>query len=191
MELLLKRHVLQFVRLVCTIERAVAFPRHKPQTQYLSGFLDQADDRQIGIPFIQNLAGAFAHRRTPLIRGAGRLHNAGGADELDALNTRECVLDGFRVASTGVALQPAQHETKFLFGARRFGPKTIRDAQPRPFRRRQESAEETLQPSREHYREDGNEPSSRFFQQFHDSLDEEVEERRYSQITSSPSCMNG
>ena len=191
-EFLLKCCVLQFVRLVPATKRAVAFARHKPQIQRLSGFLDQADDRQVSMPFIQNLAGTFAHRRPPLIRGTRRLHNVGGADKRDALDTRECLLDGFRVASTGVALQPAQHETKSIIGARWVSLKTIRDAQPHPLRRRQELVEEPLQPSREHSYEDAADPNNRLFQQFHYSLDGQGN-HRYSQTTPSPSpsCMSG
>ena len=84
MEILLKTHMLQHVRLVPATERAVVFSRHEPQAQNLSGLLDRADDRQIGMPFVQNLAGVVSHRRQPVIRGAGRRHNSGGADQLDA-----------------------------------------------------------------------------------------------------------
>ena len=85
-ELLLKCCVLQLVGLVPATERAVAFAWYKPQIQRLSGFLDQADDRQVGVPSVQNLASAFTYRRPPVIRGAGCRHHSGGADQLDAFD---------------------------------------------------------------------------------------------------------
>ena len=191
-ELLLKCCVLQLVRLVPATERAVASARYKPQAQRLSGFLDQADDHQIGVPSVQNLAGAFAHRRPPVIRSTGRRHNSGGADQLDASDARKCLLDGFRVAPTVIVLQPAQHETKSIFRTQRSGQEQILDAQPHPLRCRQKLVEEPLQPSREHRREEGNEPNDRLFQQFHYSLNGQGN-RSYSQTTPSPSpsCMSG
>ena len=109
-----ERYVFQPVSLVSAIERAFARTRHKPQAQAFTGFLDPADDRQVGVPLFHYRESTLLHGRKPIVPSTGSRNAPSRADQFDPLDTREGTRDGFPIFSA-IVLQPTQDDAKTVF----------------------------------------------------------------------------
>ena len=110
-----ERYVFQPVSLVSAIERAFARTWHKPQAQAFTGRLDQADDRQVGVPLFHYRESTLLHGRKPIVPSTESRNASSRADQFDPLGTREGTRDGFPIFSVIIVLQPTQDDAKTVF----------------------------------------------------------------------------